>query len=202
MLGAQLFTWLQGADFYHSLHAAAVDLLAPSQGQQRWLDVGSGPGLVARLAAARGYAAQGIDIQPAMVHAAQRIARRTGSAATFRVGGIEALADETAAVVSAASLLAVLPSPQAGLRALWQAVRPGGALLIIEPTAAMGLAQARQLLRAQITGRRKYALYLWAYARQGRAVDPAIYHTLNAASSTYRPLLHGLVGAWLLHKQG
>lgn len=197
MLAAHLFTWIQGADFYRSLHAEAVAMLAPADGAQTWIDVGCGPGLVARLAAARGYQARGIDLQPAMIRSAQRIARRTGSPASFQVGAIASLRAASATVVSAASLLAVLPQPRAGLADLWRGVRPGGSLLIIEPTPAMTVARARQLLAQERLGRRTYGLYLWAAARQGRSVDPAIYDTIAAAHRAYRPLLHGLVGAWL-----
>ena len=60
MIAPALFTWLQGADFYRELHREAVEALPRGSGET-WLDVGTGPGLVARLAAANGYRATGID---------------------------------------------------------------------------------------------------------------------------------------------
>lgn len=200
MIAPRLFTWLQGADFYHRLHQEAVTTLPPNDGSRQWIDVGCGPGLLARLAAAHGYRALGIDVNPHMIRVATQIAVREGSAATFQVGTIAALPEATADVVSAASLLAVLPDPLRGLLALWRGVRPGGALLIIEPTAAMTMANARACIRQGLSGRRIAGLYLWASARQGRAVDPSIYDQLGAAQRHYLSLLQGLVGAWILHR--
>ena len=133
MISTLLFTWLQGADFYFDLHKQAVDFLPAGHGET-WLDIGSGPGLVTRLAAERGWRATGIDTDPQMVAAAKRIARWKHSPAEFQMGDFTTLPAEFAQVVSAASLLAVLPDREAGLRSLWHLLRPGGFLLIVEPT--------------------------------------------------------------------
>jgi SAM-dependent methyltransferase len=196
----RLFTWMQEAEFYHNLHAEAVALLPEAQGSQRWMDVGCGPGLVTRLAAARGYQALGIDLNPQMIAAAERIARREKSAAIFQVGSVSDLPDTSAAVVSAASLLAMLPDPMVGLNLLWQRVCHGGALLIIEPTAEMTVEHAHPLIRNGLPTKGKYGLYLWAKARQGRTVDSSLYERLETHKVDYVPLLSGLVGAWILHK--
>jgi trans-aconitate methyltransferase len=197
-LSATLFTWLQGADFYRQLHREAVEKLPLGNGTL-WLDVGCGPGLTARLAASRGYRAIGIDAEPHMIHAARRIARREGSAATFMVGDVEHLADLAAAdVVSAASLLAVLNDPSAGLHALWKRVAPGGTLLVIEPTHAMTQRSAHRLIRQGLPGKRRNALRLWALAREGRAVDPSVLSPIDAARVEIVPLLRGLVAAWVV----
>ena len=200
MVTTRLFSWIQEADFYYRLHAEAVSHLPQAQGNQHWIDMGCGPGLVTRLAAARGYQALGIDVNPQMIAAAQRIAFREKSAATFRVGSFEDVLEASASVISAASLLAVLPDPMAGLFALWRSVRLDGTLLIIEATAEMTVEHAQQLLRNGLPAKRKFGLYLWASARQGRVVDPSLYSRLPFAQRAYIPLLHGLVGAWILHK--
>lgn len=136
MLGSVLFTWLQGAPFYQDLHQRAVEGLPPGTGKI-WLDVGCGPGLVTRLAASHGYSAKGIDADPRMIKAAIRLAKHHHSSAEFEVGSIMALPYQYADVVSAASLLAALDDKPSGLNALWRCVRPGGHLLIIEPTVRM-----------------------------------------------------------------
>ncbi len=200
MVATRLFSWIQEAEFYYSLHAEAVSLLPEAQGDQLWIDFGCGPGLVTRLAAARGYQALGIDVNPRMIAAAQRIARREKCSATFQLGSFEDLPEARVSVISAASLLAVLADPMAGLVALWRAVRPGGTLLIIEPTAEMTVGHAHELIRDGLPGKRKDGLYLWARARQGHIVDPSIYSRLNAAQREFTPLLHGMVGAWILQK--
>ncbi|MEP7289973.1 MAG: methyltransferase domain-containing protein [Chloroflexota bacterium] len=196
----RLFTWIQRAEFYHKLHAEAVSLLPEAQGDQQWIDIGCGPGLVTRLAASRGYQALGIDLNPQMIAAAQRIAQHEGSSAVFRQGQVEAVANAAASVISAASLLAVLADPMAGLTTLWQSVRPGGTLLIIEPTAAMTVSHACHLLQNESLGKGKIGLYLWANARQGYTIDPSLYTRLQDAQLKYTALLHGLVGVWILQK--
>lgn len=198
--GVGLFTWLQEAEFYQRLHQEAVALLPPGAGRQ-WLDVGCGPGLVARLAAARGYNTTGVDTDAHMIRAANRIAARKQSPATFSVGNVAELPAQSADVVSAASLLAVLDDKRQGLDMLWRCVRPGGALLIIEPTDQMTSANAGRLIANGLSGRHIHGLRLWAAARQGRTIDPELYNSLDAARLQTVPLLHGLVAAWVIQKK-
>lgn len=200
MIAPLLFTWLQGADFYFDLHQQAVDSLPAGSGKT-WLDIGCGPGLVARLAAERGYRAIGIDTDPKMVAAAKRIARRNHSPAEFQTGDFTSLPAESAQVVSAASLLAVLPDREAGLRSLWHLLRPGGFLLIVEPTRQMTSENAARAIQNGMRSRRIVGLRMWANARQGNIVDPEIHQTLEANSVHFLPLLQGLIGAWVLQKQ-
>ncbi len=198
MIQAALFTWVQGADFYRDVHQAAVELL-PRGDSQTWLDVGSGPGLVARLAAQRGYQTIGLDDDVPIIQAAKRLAKRQGLSIEFRVGDVFNLPAESADVVSAASLLAVLDDKVRGLQALWGGVRPGGALLIIEPTERMTSEKANQLIKNGLGGKRIKGLQMWAAARQGNTIKPELYDTLGAPIE-FTPLLSGLVGAWVIRK--
>ena len=200
MIASTLFTWLQEADFYHDLHQEAVEALPAGNGET-WLDIGTGPGLVARLAAARGYYVTGIDADPQMIGAAKRIAQRERSMADFQVGDIASLPPESAHIVSAASLLAVLPDRMSGLRLLWKVLNPDGFLLVIEPTEQMTLDNADRVIQKGLPRKRILGLRMWATARQGNIVDPGIYNSLGAKSIRYMPLLHGLVGAWLVQKK-
>lgn len=193
-----LFTWLQGAPFYQDLHARAVHSV-PARAGAFWLDVGCGPGLVTRLAASRGYRAKGIDASPRMIKAARRLARRHHSSAEFEVGTIAALPFQYADVVSAASLLAVVEDKPSNLSALWQCVRPGGHLLIIEPTVRMNPENAATAIADGLPRKRIRGLRLWAAARRNKAVDPRIYGALDG-ERRYVDLLDGLVGAWILRK--
>jgi len=194
-----LFTWLQGADFYRALHHEAVDMLPAGNGET-WLDIGSGPGLVTRLAAERGYRALGIDTDPQTIAAAKRIAQRTHSPAEFQTGDFSTLSAESAHVVSAASLLAVLPDREAGLRSLWHLLRPSGTLLIIEPTHQMTSENANRAIQNGLPKKRIIGLRMWANARQGNIVDPTLYEILDAKNIHYIPLLQGLVGGWVIQK--
>lgn len=135
-----MFDWIEGAPFYAETHREAIDLVPEGHGRS-WLDVGCGPGLVARLAAERGYEALGVDRDPAMIQAA----RRHETTARFEVADLSALPD--ADVVSAASLLIVVPDASATIDVLWRHVRPGGALLIVETTPRMTPENARALVR-------------------------------------------------------
>ena len=198
MIQAALFTWVQGADFYRDVHQAAVELLPCGDGQT-WLDVGSGPGLVARLAAQRGYQTIGLDYDAPMIQAAKRLAKRQRLSIEFKVGDVFNLPAESADVVSAASLLAVLDDKVRGLQALWGSVQPGGALLIIEPTEQMTSESANQLIKNGLSGKRIKGLHMWAAARQGNTIKPALYDTLGAPLE-FTPLMSGLVGAWVISK--
>lgn len=195
-----LFTWLQGAGFYHDVHAQAVEIVPAGSGKE-WLDVGSGPGLVARLARARGYVVTGIDADASMIQAAKRIAKRQGMAIDFQTGDVFKLVPESADVVSAASLLAVLDDQARGLKALWNAVRPGGTLLVVEPTKEMTGENAQKAIQNGLPRKRINGLRLWAAARQGNAVNPALYNTLDAETVQFTPLLDGMVGVWMIRKK-
>jgi SAM-dependent methyltransferase len=189
---ARFFAWIQRAPFYEATHAEAVQLLPPGSGRT-WLDVGCGPGLVGRLAGRQGYDVVGVDHDPAMVRLARRLG---GDRCSFEVGALgPGLVQVQADVVSAASLLIVLPDPREGLGHLWHCVKPGGTLLVVETTAAMTPEGAQR-----VVGRQHPALFLWARARRGRAVAPSLLDELDVASRRHRFLLQGLVQAWALQK--
>ena len=192
MTSATFFTWLSEATFYEQAHAAAVALVPTAN--SRWLDVGTGPGVMARLAAERGFEVVGYDPSPQMVAAARRGVTR----ARFEVASLASLADSgaTAPVVSAASLLAVLKDRAAALEALWQCVAPGGTLLLVETTARMRPGE----VLGKLTGRRALGLLLWALVRRGRSAarDIESFRPPTLSSSTFVPLLGGTLGAWVL----
>ena len=201
-VSAGLFTWVQGADFYRDHLRGVVELLPPGEGDTL-LDIGCGPGLLTRLAAARGYRAVGLDVDQHMVAAAKRIALRERSTATFETVDLHAAPTRLtpADVVAAASLLAVMPDRHVALEMLWRSVAPGGLLLVVEATEDMTVRAARRLLTNGLPGRRSRLLIRWASGREGRTVDPRIYEDLpNVTEKRLVPLLSGLVGAWLFQK--
>lgn len=193
MSSATFFSWLQRAPFYQAAHAAAVATLPAGRG--RWIDVGTGPGLVARAAASRGYAVLGFDADDAMIAAARRVHR----AVTFSVATLNQVEQVAAPaqVVSAASLVTVLEEPKRALDTLWRLVAPGGTLLIIETTAQMTLRQALAL------GTPHLGLLLWATVRGGRTVAPLLdaFAPGDLAAHTFHPVLHGLLGVWAWHRR-
>lgn len=198
-VSAAFFSWVQAAPFYIDVHAQAVDLLPPGNGKT-WLDVGCGPGLVAHLACDRGYDVLGIDRDPAMVRFAVRNTRGN-QRCRFEVGDLNGISGQQSAdVVSAVSLLFVVPEPGVAIRQLWDRVRPGGSLLVIETTARMTPEGARKAKSMTRPGRR-VALTLWARIRSGRAIAPEVFRLLSAHSSVCTPLLGGLVQAWTFTKE-
>jgi SAM-dependent methyltransferase len=197
-VSAALFEWLACAPFYEAVHADAVQRLGPGE-DKTWLDVGCGPGLVADLAARRGFRATGIDRDPAMVRAA---VRRCGNACQFLQGTIGELAAlPRFDVVSAASLLILLPDPRAGLAELWDKVAAGGHLLVVETSPEMAPERVREVA-PQIEGGRHPGLWLWARVRSGRAVAPAVFETISASERSRHALMSGLVDAWIFRKAG
>lgn len=193
MSSATFFSWLQRAPFYRAAHEAAVATLPSGRG--RWVDVGTGPGLVARAAAARGYVVHGFDADEAMI----AVAKRDHGAATFSVASLNQVEQLTAPaqVVSAASLVTVLDEPKQALDTLWRLVAPAGTLLIIETTAQMRLPRALALGHSQL------GLLLWATVRGGRTVAPLLdaFEPDDLAARTFHPVLHGLLGAWAWHRR-
>lgn len=198
---ARLFAWLQSADFYINLHSEAITDLPQGEGK-KWVDVGCGPGLLTRLAAAKGHNAMGIDKDPLMIREAKKIVRNENSSAVFEVGDVFQIPEQSADVVSASSLLAVLDDKTAGFRSLLKIVKPGGLLLIIEPTDRMTLETANAIIQTGVHNGRINGLRVWARARQGRATDPRILNAPEANYVSFAPLLGGLVGAWTIQKSG
>ena len=202
---AKLFSRVQAAGFYEDLHRRAVQLLPPSDGRHVWVDMGCGPGLVTRLAAAHGYHATGVDIDPAMIRQARRsvagFVPQGGPAVEFMQGGLDMLGRLMYAdVVSAASLLAVLPDRPAALYQLLASLGPDGALLLIEPDIRFTPSNATAYRRRYHLGADAWVLWLWAATRTPwRAVQLADV-TVEGWITTRYPLLDGMVNAWILRR--
>ena len=106
-----------------------------------------------------------------------------------------------AAVVSAASLLAVLPDRALALDALCRALQPSGTLLLIEPSQTMGPEAAAAYRASHPQEPKAWVLQLWARTRlQERAVQSKdlIHPELELSC---HPLLGGMVNAWVLSKR-
>lgn len=200
-LSAHLFSRVQAAAFYQQLHQEAVALLPPGNGQA-WFDVGCGPGLIARLATAYGYRATGFDIDPDMLRRAKLYAAHAASLAQFEVAGLADLAAQrrTAHVVSAGSLLVVLPDRQQGLSLLWSCVSNGGTLLLIEPSDRMTMRAAWALQRRRHLGPGAVFLNLWALTRDPGRVIGWDHVRLPGCETRRHELLDGLVNAWVIQR--
>lgn len=193
---AHLFSWVQDAEFYRDLHRQAADLMHGGNGRS-WLDVGCGPGVLTRIAADNGYRALGIDRNPQMITAARRLAMDRSNGAKFEVADIDAAMarGERYDVVSASSLLVVLPDPEAALLQLKTLTRPGGSVLIIEASSQLTRLRAASEILSGRLGRRAYMLQVWATFRAGRTFSDDIFDRVRLPA-THRTLLNGLVNAW------
>ncbi|MFL5830648.1 MAG: class I SAM-dependent methyltransferase [Solirubrobacteraceae bacterium] len=99
------------------------------------LDIGSGSGWTSLFLAEAGYAVTGYDLVPANVELARRRAARWGSTARFEVGDMEALpAGEAVDGVLLFDALHHSGRQLAALQSIAQRLRPGGWLLLGEPT--------------------------------------------------------------------
>ena len=203
--GVLLFERLQAAPFYVDLHRDAVALAGPPTADATWIDVGGGPGLVGRLAARAGYRHVRItDASAGMVAAARRAAVGEGLQVELRQATLAEVAAlfPPADVVSAASLLAVLDDPAAGLKTLWASVASGGRLLIVEPTPTMTPDGVHEIAGSLPDWESRTLLKTWARARSGRSVAAVVdaFRGQDELGRTRLPLLGGAVAAWCLER--
>jgi ubiquinone/menaquinone biosynthesis C-methylase UbiE len=130
----QAVAWSAGAfeevaDSIGDVHVALVEALAPQAGE-RWLDVGSGAGHVAELAAGAGADVAGIDLSPRLVEVAKARAAAAGFDIAYSVGDAENLAMDDASfdVVSSSFGMIFAPDHAAAASELARVARPGGRL--------------------------------------------------------------------------
>ena len=113
--------------------AARMLDLANVRSSDRLLDLGTGTGLLARMAAARGANAVGIDHSAGMLGQAQASADRdgVGSRTQFVAMDAEALDfdDESFDVTVSLFVLRHLPNPLAGAREMYRTLKSGGRLV-------------------------------------------------------------------------
>ncbi len=144
--------WQQGAaDYDHELRhgllhddewAAWRRLLAAILGDPlhagvprlRVLDVGTGTGVVALLAAELGHEVTGLDASPAMLERARTKARERGLVIDWRLGDAESLPVDLTGydAVIARQVLWTLPHPARALAAWRDAARPGGLVAVLD----------------------------------------------------------------------
>src|SRR4029453_4600938 len=77
-------------DHIANIHEHLVSELAPQSGE-RWLDVGTGTGAVAMLAARAGADVTASDLSPGLIETAKRLATDEGPQIEFEVADVEQL---------------------------------------------------------------------------------------------------------------
>jgi SAM-dependent methyltransferase len=131
------------------VHEAVLERLDPQPGV-RWLDLATGTGAVAELAAARGAEVTGIDLAPALIDTAKERARAKGLDIDYRVGDCERLevADASYDVVSSTCGVMFAPDHEAAAAELARIVGPGGRIGLANWVPEGGMARLFGVMRA------------------------------------------------------
>jgi ubiquinone/menaquinone biosynthesis C-methylase UbiE len=117
------------ADTLRDMHRALVEAVDPQPGE-RLLDVGSGAGNLAELAAGTGARVTGIDLSPRLVEVAKARAEEGGYEIEYRLGDAEGLDVDDASfdrVVSSVGMI-FAPDHDAAAGELARVTRPAGRL--------------------------------------------------------------------------
>jgi SAM-dependent methyltransferase len=119
--------WEQVEHTLTPVHEHLVRVLAPVPGM-RFLDVGTGTGAVARLAARAGADVTGVDPAGKLVETARRLADEEGLAIRFDVADAERLPYDDASFDAVASSMAFIfaPDHERAAAELARVTRPGG----------------------------------------------------------------------------
>ncbi|TCK28553.1 methyltransferase family protein [Ancylobacter aquaticus] len=116
------------AELWHAVLEAAF----AADGPRDVVDLGSGTGACALIAAALGHRVRGYDASPGMVAAARAAARAAGVEAGFETALIRDIpaADACADIVTLRNVLWTLEQPMEALHTAHRLLRPGGRLVV------------------------------------------------------------------------
>jgi len=145
-----------------------ADFLAPVPGT-RVLDVGCGPGHLARWLARRGCQVTGVDRGWRLVRMARRLAAREGVFVCFARAPGERLpfADAAFDLTLATTVIYWVERPEAVLREMVRVTRPGGGVATLDPHASMSVASVRAYCQSQRLSRQDTSkLVAWAHASE------------------------------------
>jgi len=120
--------WEQAAYLLSAVHLHLVDRLDPQRGE-RWLDLATGTGAVAFLAARGGAEVTGVDFAAGSIETARRSAADKGLEVRFEVADVERLPFEAGFDVLSSSMgMIFAPDHAAVAREAARVCRPGGRL--------------------------------------------------------------------------
>ncbi len=122
----------------------------PPQDGERWLDVATGTGEIARPAARAGAQVTGLDLAPELIETARERAAADGVEVTFEVGDAEALPYEDGSFDTVTSTFGVMFAPDHGAvaRELARVCRPGGRLALLAWHPERGVAEFFKIMAA------------------------------------------------------
>ena len=195
-----LFWYLQAQPFYQSIHRSAIDVADLKVSTEiQWADIGCGIGLMSRVAYDQGYRdISSYDLEHDMIRWAKFINRKN-SFLTYEQKDIMDL-NQKFDVISATSLLSVVPERSVVLEKLISLLKNRDSkLILIEPTEKMHVKNVWRLLGNLKELYYYKMLFVWARARQGKAVDEAIFNDVKNVSHHY--LLNDMVRITIIGKQ-
>lgn len=136
-------------DHIANVHEHLVAELQPQPGE-KWLDVATGTGAVAMLAARAGADVTASDLSPALVETAKRFAREEGLQIEYEVADVEKLPYGNADFEVVASSFGVIFAPDhaATARELARVTKPGGRLGLAAWRAEGGMGEFFGFIRA------------------------------------------------------
>lgn len=133
------------------LTEAQEDLVAALEPQsgERWLDVATGTGAVARMATSAGARVTGLDLSPALIETARRESDGAGLDIRYDVGDAENLPYEDASFDAVVSTYGVMFAPDhaAVARELARVCRPGGRLGLASWTEDSGIGDIFRVMK-------------------------------------------------------
>ncbi len=175
---SSFFDWLANRPWYNQI---LIDWVAriPVERGDRGLEVGCGPGRLARQLQQRGVDMTGLDRSPAMV----KRARENAPECTFIAGDALALPLErdVVDVGFAASVVNVVTDAQTLVGEMARVVRPGGHILVLFPTPRLPDEAAKIAHRRELVGLSAAALATWASKAPKRR--PAVIEALFEKAS-------------------
>lgn len=157
-VGSRFYDVITAQGYWRDQIGRALQLAAPSMGELKVLDLGCGPGVSTFVLAERlGPRAElvGIDLAHKMIARARRHQRRRfGLIENVRFEQADAarmsFVDASFDLALGHSFLYLVPDQAAVLREVMRVLRPGGALVLMEPNARGTLPQAARASIAQL----------------------------------------------------
>ena len=124
------------------IHERVIEQLAPAPGD-RWLDLATGTGAIAELAAERGASVTGLDLAPDLIATAKERAEERGLEIDYVVGDAERMKFEDASFDKVSSTCGIMftPDHEASARELARVTSPGGKIALANWTPTGGLAK-------------------------------------------------------------
>jgi ubiquinone/menaquinone biosynthesis C-methylase UbiE len=178
-----------------------IDWLAPSGGA-RVLDVGCGPGHLARLLVQRGCRVTATDRSRRLLRIARRLVAIDRTPVLFVRAAAERLpfADDSFDLSVATAVVYLVPQPERLLREMARVTRTGGTVASLDPSDAMQVRAMRAWSAAgRLSARDTRKLVLWALAAEqiGQRFSEATLLSLFAAAGLIEvqrePRLGGMV---------